>query len=66
MFRVQTGTVETVVEGTRFVVRGSETVAVRVDEGRVRVVNGDAEAVVAREDKSRCPWATSSPAPPSR
>ena len=49
VFRVQTGTVETVVEGTRFVVRGSgEAVAVRVDEGRVRVVNGDAEAVVAR------------------
>ena len=46
-FRVQTGTVDTVVEGTRFSVAGVEDtgqVRVRVDEGRVRVEN-DAGAV---------------------
>ena len=50
-FRVQYGTVETVVEGTRFVVIGtqdSDMVQVRVDEGRVRVSNVDASVMVTR------------------
>ena len=51
-FTVRYGSVETVVEGTRFVVLGrdsggEERVRVRVDEGRVRVVQG-AEQVAVR------------------
>lgn len=63
VFRVQTGTVETVVEGTRFVViGGTDAVRVRVDEGRVRVVQGDTEALVPRGRQVEVP--RSIPDPP--
>jgi len=51
-FRVEYGVVDTVVEGTRFVVRGPEPgasgVTVRVDEGAVRVENGAAAVALRR------------------
>lgn len=59
-FRVQYGTVETVVEGTRFVVLGAQggaAVRVRVDEGRVRVSNSEGDAPVARGESIDMPLA---------
>ncbi len=55
-FRVEYGTVDTVVEGTRFAVQGTPAgVAVRVDEGRVRVENGDAVVVLPRGQGATLP-----------
>jgi CHASE2 domain-containing sensor protein len=45
-FSVSYGTVETVVEGTRFTLAGPEPVRVIVEEGRVRVRSGDEVRVV--------------------
>ena len=68
-FRVQYGTVETVVEGTRFVVLGTEdggTVRVRVDEGRVRVSNAEASTPVGRGQAVDMPMEGPITVPPAR
>lgn len=70
-FRVEYGTVETVVEGTRFVVVGEgepagSIVRVRVDEGRVRVSNGESEVVLPRGREVRMPQAGRLAAAPER
>jgi hypothetical protein len=70
-FRVQYGTVETVVEGTRFVVLGdgepgSGAVRVRVDEGLVRVSNGDTQVQLPRGQEAVLPGSGPALMPPTR
>lgn len=69
VFQVQYGTVDTVVEGTRFTVagvEGTEQVRVRVDEGRVRVENGAASTAVTRGRELVAEAAGPPLAPPGR
>ena len=68
-FTVRYGSVETVVEGTRFVVLGngsgpSASVRVRVDEGRVSVSDGDATVPVKAGQAVRLPATGLAGAPP--
>jgi hypothetical protein len=68
-FRVQYGTVETVVEGTRFVVigpQGDGPIRVRVDEGRVRVSNPDTSVTVDRGEQVSMPSVGSAAVAPER
>ncbi|MFM2244612.1 MAG: hypothetical protein RL071_686 [Pseudomonadota bacterium] len=69
-FRVEYGVVDTVVEGTRFVVRGPAPgeagVTVRVDEGAVRVRNDTAEVALGRGQALTMPDVGAPLAPPSR
>ncbi len=70
-FRVEYGTVETVVEGTRFVVVGEgeptgDVVRVRVDEGRVRISNGEEEVVLPRGQQVRMPQTGALATPPGK
>jgi hypothetical protein len=66
-FTVEYGTVDTVVEGTRFVVAGAgEAVRVRVDEGRVRVANPDGAVAVRAGQAVVMPLEGALPTPPQR
>jgi hypothetical protein len=66
-FTVEYGTVDTVVEGTRFAVAGAgESVRVRVDEGRVRVANPDGAVSVGAGEVVVMPQGGPVPAPPQR